>query len=76
MKEKEFLEDFANRLKQLMNNKNMTQVELAEKTWLSRRTIFRCLQGNTMPSLDTFVNLVFALDVEPRELANIYWRID
>ena len=76
MKEKEFLEDFTNRLKQLMDIKDITQVELAEKTWLSRKTIYRCLQGNTMPSLDTYVNLVIALDVEPRELANLYWRID
>ncbi len=76
MREKEFLEDFTNRLKQLMDYKNMTQVELAEKTWLSRKTIHRCLQGDTMPSLDTYVNLVIALDVEPRELANLYWRID
>ena len=76
MKEKEFLEDFANRLSRLMISKHITQVELVEKTWLSRKTIYRCLQGNTMPSLDTFVNLVFALGVEPRELANLYWRID
>lgn len=76
MKEKEFLKDFTNRLKQLMDVKNMTQVELVEKTWLSRKTIYRCLQGDTMPSLDTYVNLVIALGVEPRELANLYWRID
>ena len=76
MKEKEFLEDFANRLKQLMKDKNITQVELAERTWLSRRTIYRCLQGNVILSLDTFVNLVVALDVDPRELANLYWRFD
>ena len=76
MKEKEFLNDFAKRLKQLMDYKNLTQNELTEKTWLSRRTIYRCLQGDTMPSLDTYVNLVVALNVDPRELANLYWRIE
>ena len=76
MKEKEFLEDFANRLKRLMSDRNISQVELAEKTWLSRKTIYRCLKGDMMPSLDTYVNLVIALDIEPRELANLYWRID
>ena len=76
MKEKEFLNDFSKRLRRLMYNANMTQVELSEKTCLSRMTIYRCLQGSKMPSLDTFVNLVVALDVDPRELANLYWRID
>lgn len=76
MKEKEFLNDFAKRLKQLMDYKNLTQNELTEKTWLSRRTIYRCLQGDTMPSLDTYVNLVVALNVDPRELVNLYWRIE
>lgn len=76
MTEKEFLNDFANRLKRLMNAKNINQVELSEKARLSRSTIQRCLQGNTMPTLDTYVNLVVALDVDPRELVNLYWRID
>lgn len=75
MKEKDFLKDFAKRLRRLMDAKNMTQVELAKRSGLSRMTIHRCLQGDKMPSLDTFVNLVFALDVDPRELANLYWRI-
>lgn len=76
MSENEFLNDFANRLRRLMLAKNMSQTELAEKSLLSRSTIHRCLQGNKMPTLDTFVNLVVALNVEPRELANLYWRID
>ena len=76
MKEKEFINDFANRLKRLMKRANLTQVELAKKSGLSRATIIRCLQGDKMPSLDTYVNLVVALNVEPRELANLYWRIE
>lgn len=75
MKEQDFLNDFANRLRRLMDKKKMTQVELSEKSRLSRSTIQRCLQGTKMPSLDTFINLVVALDVDPRELANLYWRI-
>lgn len=76
MSENEFLSDFANRLRRLMLARNISQTELAEKSLLSRSTIHRCLQGNKMPTLDTFVNLVVALNVEPRELANLYWRID
>jgi transcriptional regulator with XRE-family HTH domain len=75
MTEKEFLSDFSERLRRLMKEKKVTQTELAEKTWLSRSTIHRCLQGDKVPTLDTYVNLVVALDVEPRELANVYWRI-
>lgn len=76
MKEKEFLNDFAERLKRLMKEKKITQTELAERTRLSRSTICRCLQGDKVPTLDTYVNLVVALDVEPRELANLYWRVE
>ena len=75
MNEKEFLNDFANRLRELMESRGLSQVELAKVSGLSRMTIHRCLQGNKMPTLDTYVNLVLALDVDPRELANLYWRI-
>lgn len=76
MKEHEFLNDLANRLRRMMESANLTQVELAERSWLSRSTICRCLRGDKMPTLDTYVNLVVALDADPRELANLYWRID
>lgn len=75
MKEKEFLNDFAKRLRRIMDAKKITRVELAKRSGLSRMTIHRCLKGDKMPSLDTFVNLVVALEVDPRELANLYWRI-
>lgn len=76
MKEKEFLDDFAKRLRQKMLSANINQVELVKKSWLSRSTIHRCLRGEKMPTLDTYVNLVVSLDIDPRELANLYWRID
>lgn len=55
-------------LKELRNEKNMTQEELAEEFNVSRRTVSRWETGSNMPDLSVILELSDFYDVDIREL--------
>ena len=55
-------------LKQLRKEKNMTQEQLAEKFFVSGRTVSRWETGNNMPDLGMLVELADFYDVDIREI--------
>lgn len=55
-------------LKQLRKEKNMTQEQLAEKLYVSARTVSRWETGNNMPDLGILVELADFYDVDIREI--------
>ena len=63
----------ATRLKELRNQKGMSQEVLADESGLSLRTIQRIENGETNPTGDTLKRLSNALNVNPDEL--IDWSI-
>lgn len=55
-------------LKELRNEKDITQEQLAEKFCVSRRTVSRWETGNNMPDLDILIEMADYYDVDLREL--------
>lgn len=55
-------------LKELRNEKKITQEQLAEKLGVSRRTVSRWETGSNMPDLDILVEMADYYDVDLREL--------
>ena len=55
-------------LKQLRKEKNMTQEQLAEKFYVSGRTVSRWETGSNMPDLGILVELADFYDVDVREI--------
>lgn len=55
-------------LRQLRKEKNMTQEQLAEKFYVSGRTVSRWETGNNMPDLGTLVELADFYAVDIREI--------
>ena len=55
-------------LKQLRKEKNMTQEQLAEKLYVTGRTVSRWETGNNMPDLGILVELADFYDVDIREI--------
>ena len=55
-------------LKQLRKEKNLTQEQLAEKFFISGRTVSRWETGSNMPDLSVLVELADFYDVDLREI--------
>ena len=55
-------------LKQLRKEKNLTQEQLAEKFFISGRTVSRWETGSNMPNLSVLVELADFYDVDIREI--------
>lgn len=55
-------------LKELRNEKNLTQEQLAEKLGVSRRTVSRWETGSNMPDLDLLIEMADHYEVDLREL--------
>ena len=55
-------------LKELRNEKNLTQEQLAEVFGVSRRTVSRWETGSNMPDLTLLVEMADYYDVDLREL--------
>ena len=55
-------------LKELRKEKNMTQEQLAEKLYVSGRTVSRWENGRTMPDFDVLIELAKFYDVGIEEL--------
>ena len=54
---------FGNKLRKLLEEKDMTQNELADKLYISKSTVSRLINGDLMPSIKMVVNISYALNV-------------
>lgn len=57
-------------LKELRKENNLTQEQLADKLFVTRRTVSRWETGSNMPDLDVLVELADLYDVDIREIFN------
>lgn len=57
-----------NFLRELRNEKNLTQEEIAEKFGVSSRSVSRWENGNTMPELGILVDLAIFYEVDIKEI--------
>jgi transcriptional regulator with XRE-family HTH domain len=59
---------FAQRLRELLDGRHISQTELAERTGCSQSAISHMLNRNARPQKKTILKLAAALQVDPREL--------
>ncbi|MCQ2515475.1 MAG: helix-turn-helix domain-containing protein [Saccharofermentans sp.] len=57
-------------MKNLRKEHNLTQEELAEKMFVSRRTVSRWETGNNMPDIEVLIQIADLYEVDLRELLN------
>jgi transcriptional regulator with XRE-family HTH domain len=61
-------------LKEIITAKGLSKIQLAQKSGISRATLYNVLQGNVAEArLSTLVKLAAALDVHPLELLTPYF---
>lgn len=68
MSELDFIDIFADNLRDLMKEVGISQQELANETGLAKGTISKYLHKQIMPSLKAFMNICYALNCEPQDL--------
>lgn len=71
MIEKELLWKFGQKLKQLRADRNMSQIELAEKINMEKSNLSRLESGRNNPKLITIIKIANALGVTFNELLDI-----
>lgn len=59
----EWLGRFSLKLRQLMDEKRMTQRELADKLYASEATVSKYINGELMPSVRMIINISYELNV-------------
>lgn len=59
----EWLCKFRLKLRQLMEEKGVTQRELADKLYVSEATVSKYINGELMPSVRMVINISYALNV-------------
>ncbi len=60
------------RIKELRNNKNLTQDALAEKISMKTSNLSNIETGKSAPSLVTIIQLINVLEVSPNEFFSFY----
>lgn len=68
MTEVEWMNIFGDNLKDILNEYNMTQKELAEASNLNEATISRYIKKQRMPTMKAIINIAYALDCDVGEL--------
>lgn len=63
MTRQEWLYKFSLKLRRLMEEKNITQRELADKLYVSEVTVSKYVNGNMMPSVRMVINISYELNV-------------
>ena len=63
-------------LKELRNDNNLTQEQLAEKFGVSQRSVSRWENGNTMPDISILIELADYYEVDLREILNGERKMD
>lgn len=72
MSEVEFLNIFADNLRDLMKEVGVSQNELASMIGTSKSVVSRYINKQIIPSLPTFINICIALDCDLEELVPTY----
>ena len=75
MTESQWMQCFSNKLKELLDYANMTQLDLAIESGLSTSVISRYLNCITMPKASALVNLAYALNCSVDELVDFGSKI-
>lgn len=68
MSELDFIDIFADNLRDLMKEVGITQRELSREASITESTISKYLGKQIMPSLKNFMNICYALNCEPQDL--------
>lgn len=74
--EVEFIDIFADNLKDIMYEMDISEGELARRTGMTRAAISRYLNKKRMPTLKALVNLSYVLCVPITDLIPTYAMID
>ena len=75
MNELDFIDIFADNLRDMLEEVGISQQELANEIGVSKGTISKYLNKQAMPSLKNFMNICYALDCDPQDLFVPYDRI-
>lgn len=75
MTETEWLKDFANNLREMLFDYNMSQRELAEESGLSEASISQYLSRQKMPGIRAIINISYALNCDIDDLIDFGSRI-
>ena len=70
MTQTEWKDIFANNLVDVLNEKNMTQSQLARETGLSVSRIHDYINKNATPTIYALSNIAYVLDLDIHDLAN------
>lgn len=68
----EFIDIFADNLREIMEEVGITQAELADESGLNRATINRYLNKQRMPDLRSLINICYILECEVTDLVPTY----
>ena len=68
----EFIDIFADNLREIMEEVGVTQAELADESGLNRATINRYLNKQRMPDLRSLINICYILECEVTDLVPTY----
>ena len=60
----DFLDMFAENLKWIMRDENISAAELSRRTGMRKSTISKYLKGQQMPTIRAFVNICIALNCD------------
>lgn len=74
--EVEFIDIFADNLRDIMYEMDISEGELARRTGMTRAAISRYLNKKRMPTLKALVNLSYVLCVQVTDLIPTYAMID
>lgn len=70
-----FLKEFGENLKAELEDSRETLEELSEDSGVSIASLSNYVNGNQIPSLKAFINIMFALDLEPEDLVDFNRRV-
>jgi transcriptional regulator with XRE-family HTH domain len=76
MSEMELMEIFGNNLESLLDEKGMSQNQLAMKIGVDRATVSRYINKQRMPTIKKFINICVALGCDPYDLLPFYEFIE
>lgn len=68
MTEVEWIDIFANNLRDILKDRKMSQKELANEIWVTEATISRYINKQRMPSIKHILEISYALNVDVNEL--------
>ena len=68
MTEVEWIDIFANNLRDILKDRKMSQKELANEIWISEATISRYINKQRMPSIKHILEISYALNIDVNEL--------